>query len=67
MDEDVKPAALAAGAPGVKAKRRKAKHLGIKRKSRGFQKPAGVEFDWSSGRYRRVDLWQPLSSGDEHD
>ena len=42
-------------------------NLGDKRKSRGFQKPAGVEFDWSSGRYRRVDLWQPLSSGDEHD
>ncbi len=47
-----------------KAKRRKAKHLGIKRKSRGLQKPAGVEFDWSSGRYRRVAL---TLSGDEHD
>lgn len=50
----------------AKTLRQQDKNLGIKRKSRGFQKPSGVEFDWSTGRYRRVEVWQPLSSGDEH-
>jgi 5-methylcytosine-specific restriction enzyme A len=34
----------------ARAKRRKAKHLGIK-KRKSFQKPPGVRFDWSQGRY----------------
>lgn len=34
----------------AKAKRMKAKHLGI-RKRKAFQKPPGVRFDWGTGRY----------------
>lgn len=37
----------------VKAKtdRLAKKHMGIKKKTRGFQKPEGVRFDWRRGRY----------------
>lgn len=37
----------------AKAKRQKIKHLGIKPKSRGFQKPEGYKYDWSTRRYER--------------
>jgi len=33
-----------------RAKRRKAKHVGIKKVS-SFHRPAGFRFDWSQGRY----------------
>ncbi len=36
----------------ARAKRRKAKHLGIK-KPRSFRRPPGARFDWSRGRYIR--------------
>jgi len=37
----------------VKAKvsRTRQKHIGVKEKGRGFQKPKGAKFDWSKGRY----------------
>jgi len=38
-----------------KAKRVERDYLGMKKKSRGFQKPANSKFDWSLGRYVRVD------------
>ena len=37
----------------AKAKRVEGNYLGIKTKSRGFQKPAGMKFNWSTGRYER--------------
>lgn len=36
----------------ARAKRRKAKHIGIKKAS-SFRKPAGMKFDWKRGRYIR--------------
>ena len=38
----------------ARAKRRKAKHVGIK-KAPSFHRPAGVKFDWSKGRYVKED------------
>ncbi|MGV0879489.1 HNH endonuclease [Martelella sp. FLE1502] len=35
----------------AKTRRQQDKHLGIKKPSRGFQKPKGAKFDWSKGRY----------------
>jgi 5-methylcytosine-specific restriction enzyme A len=57
-----KTAAEATTRGKVRAKAKAA--LGIsKRKGRGFQKPAGVTYDWSRGRYVRDDtLWQPGNS-----
>lgn len=37
----------------AKTVRMQDKHLGIKSKGRGFQKPANTKFDWSLGRYVR--------------
>lgn len=41
----------------IKAKVAKvrAKHLGIRRPSRGFQKPPGMAFNWALGRYEKVE------------
>lgn len=39
----------------AKTVRQRDKHLGIKTKSRGFQKPEGYKYDWSTGRYERND------------
>ena len=36
-----------------KGQRIRDRHYGIKQ-SKGFYKPKGVEFDWSTGRYRKV-------------
>lgn len=36
----------------AKGKRASDKHFGIRRK-RGFERPAGVKFDWAEGRYRK--------------
>lgn len=38
----------------ARAKRRKAKHVGIK-KPPSFHRPTGFRFDWSKGRYVRED------------
>lgn len=39
----------------ARAKRREARELGIPKpkSARGFQKPAGTKFNWSTGRYER--------------
>lgn len=36
----------------ARAKRREAKHLGIKKPST-FRRPPGVKYDWRAGRYRQ--------------
>jgi 5-methylcytosine-specific restriction enzyme A len=36
-----------------KADRVKAKHFGAKPKSQSFQKPKGMKFNWSKGRYEQ--------------
>lgn len=33
---------------------KRAKHLGVKAKGRGFQKPPGTSYNWSKGRYERA-------------
>lgn len=38
-------------AAGAKAKRRKARHLGIKKRSTFPKPPPGMKFDWRSRRY----------------
>ncbi len=53
-----------------KAKRRKAKHLGIRAASRHpmpGSKASGLKKRMDGTVERRVDLWQPLTAGDEHD
>ena len=37
-----------------KADRNHAKHIGVKVKGRGFQKPDGFSFDWKRGKYVRM-------------
>ncbi|ANK73766.1 hypothetical protein FA04_14735 [Ensifer adhaerens] len=39
----------------AKTVRMQDKANGIKSKSKGFQKPAGMKFNWSTGRYERVE------------
>ncbi|RAS13506.1 HNH endonuclease signature motif containing protein [Ensifer adhaerens] len=39
----------------AKTVRMQDKHLGIKSKGRGFQKPANTKFNWATGRYERID------------
>lgn len=39
----------------AKEKRIRQKHFGLKSKSRGFEKPAGVKFNWAKGRYERAE------------
>ena|SRR5690349_21306196 len=39
----------------ARAKRRAAKHDGSAAKSRSFQKPDGLRFNWRTGRYERED------------
>jgi hypothetical protein len=38
----------------AKAKRNERNYLGMKQKSRGFQKPANSKFNWSTGRYEKT-------------
>ncbi len=39
----------------AKTLRQQDKHLGIRKpKSRGFQRPPGTKFNWSTGRYERT-------------
>lgn len=39
----------------AKCDRIRKKHLGIREKARGFQKPANTKFNWATGRYERID------------
>lgn len=43
--------------------RKREKHLGIKPKSRGFNRPAGAKFNWTTGRYDLQTHLPAISAG----